>query len=138
MASIPAIRDALAAQITAQIPSLRAADVVPGTISPPVVVVRPARDTLISYAETFDGGMDLFFEAVVMVGAASDRMSQDLLDAILSPTGPQSVYLAVEADPTLAGTVAWAHVIQARGYGLINWAGTDYLGSTLVVQAAAP
>lgn len=138
MVAIPAVRAALAAQVTAQIPGLRNAPTVPGQISPPMAVVRPARGTVVDYQETFDGGMTIFMEIVILVAMGNDRTGQTNLDGYLQPTGATSVFAAVQKDPTLGGVVADAHVTHAQGYGLIDYAGVEYIGSTLIVEVMAP
>jgi hypothetical protein len=49
--------------------------------------------------------------------------------------GPSSVWAAVKADSTLGGTVQDADVTEATGYGLMNWAGIDYLACHLIFGA---
>lgn len=136
--TIPQIRNALGAQIGANAQGLRDATTVPDEINPPVCVVRPSRGKVIDYQETFDGGQHFYFEAVVLAAVGATRAAQTLLDGFLSPTGAASVLQAVQKDPTLGGVVSWAAVTQAQGYGLVQWAGVDYLGSTLIVEVMAP
>lgn len=138
MTTITAVRTALAAQISAQVAGLRAIATVPPQVSPPAAVVRPARDSVIEYKMTFDGAADMFFEVVLLVATGSDRTGQADLDAYLSPTSSSSVYLAVQADPTLGGVVASAEVVRAQGYGYIEWGGVEFLGSTLLVEVMSP
>lgn len=139
MATIPAIRQALATQIHAQIPSLRSAPVVPGQVSPPVAVVRPSRSVVIEYEQSFGpGAMNVYFDVVLLAAAGSDRASQNLLDSFLATSGSTSVYAAVQADPTLGGIVSYAAVTRAQGYGMMEWAAVEYLSSTLIVEVGNP
>ena len=137
--AIDGIRAALAAQIAAQIPGLRTTATVPGQISPPAAVVRPARGTFVTYGQTMgDNATDLTFDIIVLTAAGSDRTGQTELDGCLSPDGPVSVWAAIRADPTLGGAVSYAYLDRASGYGLMEYAGVQYLAATLSVIAGAP
>jgi hypothetical protein len=130
------VRAALAAQIEART-TLRATATVPGQINPPVAVVRPARGELAVYKVTFDGAVDYSLAVVILVSYASIDTAQDLLDGFLSAGHGTAVADAIEADPSLGGLVADAWPRAADGYGMISWAGVDYLGTTVIVEVMA-
>lgn len=108
----------------------------PGAVSPPAVVVilnRPA----ITYGVTMDGEVNMNFLAIVLLSAANDTSGQVGLNAVISPSGSQSVLAAVQVDPTLGGTCEFAVVTQVATYGIVNYAGQDYIGASFVVEVGA-
>jgi hypothetical protein len=129
-----AVRAALAAQLAAQIPGLRVSASRSAQVNVPAAVVLPAPGTVVSYKETMDGSADLYLRVVVLVGEGDSSSGQDLMDPYLSTTGGQSIYAAVQADPTLGGVVSYADVWEASGYGMIPWGGVDYLGCSFTVR----
>ena len=135
MAVLSDVRAALAGAVD-NVPGLRASAAMTGEVSPPMAVVVPARGPFISYSETLEPGVaDYELEVVLLVSYADERSGQLLLDGYLSATGPNSVRAAVAADPTLGRVVDYAIVTAAQDYGLIDWAGVQYLGARLLVTA---
>ena len=135
MAVLSDVRAALAAAVD-NVPGLRATGSMAGEISPPVAVVVPARGPFITYGETMEAGVaDYELEVILLVSYADERSGQLLLDGYLSATGPNSVRAAVAADPSLGQVVDYAVVTVAQDYGLIDWAGVQYLGARLLVTA---
>jgi hypothetical protein len=136
MASMAAVRAALAAQIAANVTGLRATGLMTGQVSPPMAVVLPARGTFLSYEETFEPGVaDYPLEVVLLVSYADERAAQGQLDGYLSATGASSVPAAILKDPTLGGTVDYCVPESAADYGLLDWAGVSYLSARIVVTA---
>jgi hypothetical protein len=131
--AFPAVRQAVATYLTTTI-GLRATANRFGAISPPMAVVAPQTGSLIRYSVTLDGETDYTLRAIILVSEGDSASGQDAMDTYLSPTGANSVYAAVQADPTLTGAVSYAAVIEATGYGLMNWNGVDYLACSLVLN----
>ena len=131
--TFPQVRQAVADYLTSSI-GLRATANRFGAVSPPMAVIAPQTGSLIRYSQTFDGETDYSLRAIVLVSEGDSTSGQDNLDAYLSPTGPSSVYAAVQADPTLGGKVSYAAVIEATAYGLMNWNGVDYLAVSLILN----
>lgn len=135
MAVLSDVRNALAAAID-NVPGLRATGQMSGEINPPVAVVVPAPGPFISYSETFElNVVDIALEVVLLVSYADERAGQLLLDGYLSATGTSSVRAAITADPTLGGVADYCVLETAADYGLIEWAGVQYLGARLAVTA---
>lgn len=132
--TFPAVRQAVADYLAGAITGLRTTANRFGAVSPPTAVVAPVTGSLIRYSETMDGETDYSLRAIVLVSEGDSASGQDLLDAYLSPTGSQSVYAAVQKDPTLGGIVSFAAVTEATGYGLMNWNGVDYLACSLILD----
>lgn len=122
-----AVRSALASQLSARITGLRAVANRNAQISPPAAVIMPVTGPFVRYSTTFQGSADLTLRVILLVSEGDSSSGQDLLDPYLATTGTQSVYAAVQADPTLGGVVDSATVVEATAYGLMNWAGVDYL-----------
>ena len=132
-ATFPQVRAALAARITSGT-GLRATANRFGQASPPCAVIVPQTGRVITYSTTLDGETDYYLRALLLVSYGDSADGQDLLDAYLSPQGAQSVYAAVQADPTLGGVVSYAAVIEATGYGVMNFNGIDYLACSLILN----
>jgi len=128
-----AVRAAYATWLTSKM-GLRATPNRFQQINPPMAVIMPATGTFISYARTFDGETDYTLRAIILVSEGDSVSGQDLIDTYLSPSGANSVYAAVQADPTLGGQVSFAAVIEATAYGLMNFNGVDYLAAHLTTQ----
>lgn len=135
MADVNAMCTALANQIQAHT-GLRAHSKAPGQINPPACVVIPAKPA-ITYGVTMDGEVNINLLAIVALSAANDVSGQDQLLKYVSTTGSLSIYAAIQADPSLAGTCEFAELIQVSTYGLIEYAGQQYMGATFVIQSGA-
>ena len=134
-ATMTQARNALATQLAAQITGLRATGTVPGQVNPPQAIVAPAPGEIIEFQAMSDV-VDYHLRITLLVGAADEPDSQNLLDGYLSATGPSSVELALSADPTLGGVVSYAVLTGEQGYGLLDWGALQYLGCHLLVTVA--
>ena len=132
--AFPAVRAAVATYLTGSITGLRATASRFGQVNPPCAVIVPQTGRVITYSTTLDGETDYYLRAILLVSEGDSASGQDLLDAYLSPQGAQSVYAAVQADPTLGGVVSYAAVIEAAGYGVMNFNGVDYLACSLILN----
>ena len=142
MAVLSTIRAALATRLaTIALPAggtLRASAAMTGDIHPPQAVILPARGQLVTYDVTMEPGVaDWSLEIVILVSYGDERAAQLLEDGFLSSTGAQSIRAAVAADPRLGATCDYAIVTGASNYGLLDWAGTQYLGARLAVTVGA-
>jgi hypothetical protein len=134
-----AVRQAVATYLTATVinadgSGLRASTDPFATINPPQALILPQTGRLIAYSQTFDQETDYYLRAVICVSIGDTKTGQDLLDGYLSPVGTTSVYAAIQKDPTLTGAVSYAAVIEATGYGLMNFSSVDYLACSLVLN----
>jgi hypothetical protein len=132
--TFPQVRQAVADYLTAAITGFRVTANRFGQVNPPMGVVAPQTGRLITYSQTFDQETDYNLRLIMLVSEGDSASGQDALDGYLSPTGGNSIYAAVQADPTLGGNVSYAAVIEATGYGLMNWNGVDYLACSLVLN----
>lgn len=132
--TFPQVRAALAAYLAAHITGLRSTGNRFGQINPPCAVIAPQTGRIIDYGQTLDDETNYYLRVIMLVSEGDSAEGQDLLDAYLSPEGAQSVNAAVQADPTLSGAVSYAAVMQATGYGVMNWNGVEYLACSLIVN----
>lgn len=137
MANVKLIRAGLATRIGTAT-GLRSHATAPGQVNPPAVVIIPSRPAIL-YAQTmaadFETTVNLI--AVVLLSAANDTSGQQNLDDYVSSSGTASVFAAVQADPSLGGTCEFAGVTQVSTYGIIEYAGQQYLGASFLVQCGA-
>jgi len=134
VADINAIAQALATRIATT--GVRAFPNAPGQVVPPAVVVIPDRPAII-YSQTFDGEATVNLLAIVLLSAANDTSGQTALNDCVSSSGTKSVNGAVQADPTLAGVVESTAVLQVGTYGMIEYAGQQYIGASFLIQIYA-
>jgi hypothetical protein len=134
VADVNTITTALANQLATT--GIRAFPNAPGQVVPPCVVVIPNRPAIV-YGQTFDGEVQLNLLAIVLISAANDNTGQVALNAVLASSGPSSITAAVQKDPTLGGAVEFAVVLQVSTYGLVEYAGQQYMGATFGIQCGA-
>ena len=134
MANVKTIRVALANQLAST--GLRTHPVAPGQVVPPALVIIPNRPA-ISFGQTMDGETEVNLLVIVLLSAANDAYGQDVLDDYVSSSGTRSLAAAIQADPTLGGAVEFAVPLQISTYGLIEYAGQQYMGCSLMVQCGA-
>ena len=130
MSTLGQIRDALKVRLET-IPGLRVYDTVEGQISPPAAVIKI--DTINYDTSMNSGSHDPTFSVFLFVPFSNDRTAQDKLDTYLDAESPTCVKVAIEGDPHLGGTVDFATVSMVRNYGLVTYAGVQYLGAELLV-----
>jgi hypothetical protein len=135
VADYDGIRKGLATVLAAQT-GIRAHADATGAISPPCAVILPGRPA-ISYGQTMDGEVNLNLLAIILLSAANENYGQVNLDAYLNSHGAKSINAAVNSDPTLGGTCEYAVTVAVQQYGIIDYAGQNYLGATFLIQAAA-
>lgn len=134
MANVKAIRVALAARLATT--GLRTHATAPGQVNPPTVIILPNRPA-IQYGITMDGETQVNLLAIVLLSAANDMTGQDLLDDYVSSSGTKSIAAAIQADPTLGGAVEFAVPLQVSTYGLVEYAGQQYMGASFLIQCGA-
>lgn len=92
------------------IDGLRVSEFIPDSLNPPLATV--AVDG-VQYHTAFGHNNPRYnYTVSVVVARSSDRIAQQRLDAYLSATGGQSIRAAIEADPTLCGTVQTCQVVS--------------------------
>lgn len=136
MADLTTIRNALAAQITAQAGGLRVLAQARDQISPPIAVIIP-REPLATYGDTMDGTLTLNLQVVLLLSdAAPSEKTQRALDAYLgigSGEG-QSIAGAIMKDNSLGGAVHWCIPVSVSSYGRVTYADVVYFGARINVQ----
>lgn len=131
--SITDIRAGLAANL-ADIAGLRTYAEIPDQPNIPCAIVTMQN---IQYDRSFQRGLTEYnFTITVVVGRASERTSQQRLDAYAS-NGDASIKTAVESDKTLGGSAYDVRVISMDNIGAVNLNETQYLGMDLSVSVYA-
>ncbi len=128
MASLSEIRQGIATNLRT-IRGLRTEWYMPtgGQINPPYAIITPDG---IEYHKSFADGINTFsFTITVVVGQASERAAQTLIDAYVSPTGEASIKKAIESDKTLAGKAFTLIVSDMKNYGSLTIGETQYLAA---------
>ena len=138
MASIAALRDALASRLIAAYAgtNIQVYDSVPGQINTPCVVVEPASG---DYHQTLGSADQTMHQmSVIAIAFLGERAAaQDQIDALISNTGAQSIKAAIEGDRTLGGAALWCDASGYRDYGTREYSGQNYLMATVDVQLYA-
>lgn len=122
--------------VLATIPNLRVNSQFVSQINPPAAVVMPQPGQSLRF-DTLDGGITYFLRVVLLVSLTEDTSSVSLLNSYLATTGTLSVSQALRLSPRAAGVYDYAIMDSVRGYGMMEWAGQQYLGAQLLVQAMA-
>lgn len=155
MASLGAVRDALAAQIQSNaVPQLNAIAQPLDQITPPCALILPARSNVAKFGICLGEGLvndegkpftpaEFNLDILVIVAHASttDRVQQTLdqwlgyEDAVDGDTGLQtvSVPFAIAQDPTLGGSVDYCECNAVISYGPVDYNGTPYFGARISV-----
>jgi hypothetical protein len=114
---------------------LRVSDHIPEQVNPPHAVVILNG---IEYHRQMAQGLNEYeFHIIVAVGRMGERTAQKALDAYLSPSGPQSIREAIEADPTLGGAAADATVVRANDIQQLSVGDAAYLTVQFTVTVRA-
>lgn len=148
MANLVAIRNAIAANITA-FTGLRADGQARDSITPPCAVVLPG-NPYITYGVTMDGpvmggpvignAVNLSLGVLVIISdSAPVDSTQRALDAYLGvgedADAAASVPNAIEADPTLGGLIDFIQAQTVTQYGRLDYGGVTYFGARINVIA---
>lgn len=135
MASVTSIRNGLATRLNT-ITGLTAHAVVKGQIVPPAAVIE--LETINFDATMGRGSDDFVFTVKLLVSASATPDAQAKLDGYLAGSGATTtVRGAVDADDTLSGVVHFARVATVRQYGLIEYAGVQYVGCEFLIEVTA-
>ncbi len=93
------------------------------------------------YDVAHNRGLDrITFQCRVLVGRADERSAQDLMDAMLSGSGPASLKAALETgrgapgELALSGAAHDLHVVRTQGNRLYEHDGIQYVGADITVM----
>jgi hypothetical protein len=134
MADVNTIATGLATRLATT--GLKTFPTAPGQVVPPCIVVIPNRPAIL-FGQTLDGEATVNLLAICLLSAANDNTGQVALNAIISSSGTQSICAAVQADPTLGGACESSLVLQVSSYGLVEYAGQQYMGASFLIQVFA-
>jgi hypothetical protein len=139
MTSLRDIRLGLKTQLET-ISGLRAYDVWPTTINPPVAIVRPLNGTL---HEDLGGSVQYLFEVTLLLQLGNLQVAQEQLDEYLATDGAMSILFALESDRTLGGKADSTSVGEWRDIGTLRVGadedgnGPEFMGCRFDVEILA-
>jgi len=88
-----------------------------------------------SFDNDFDGDSVWHFDIWVLVGLEPGfGRAQTWINPYLSPSGTNSIKLAIDADPRLGGKVSSARVSGGGAYGRVDVAGIAALGASVRLE----
>ncbi|MDX2705804.1 hypothetical protein PV350_23510 [Streptomyces sp. PA03-6a] len=140
---ISAVREALAeaaraVQMPAGTRALNCTAYVPDSATVPCLFIA---DVEVDFNTAMNHAMDrIEFTVRVLVSRADDKSSQEILDGLLSGSGPGSLLAAIEAargapdEMALGGLADDLHVLRVQGYRWCEHSGTTYLGAELIIR----
>ena len=134
--SVSTIRTGLQARL-ATIIGLNVYAVHPDTITVPAAVVRPdQRMFSLSMGSAPSAANTIVFVVTLYAAAAQNGLAlgQQTLDAYLDDSGASSVKAAIEAEPTLGGTVTTCRVVRWYDYDTYSAADIEYVACRFEVE----
>lgn len=131
--AISKLREGLADNLKT-IPGLRVVETLPDVVNPPMALIAL---NSISYNKQNQKSMaEYSFKITVVVGRVSERVAQQNIDVLVSPSG-NSVKEAVESDRTLGGNAYDVFIPEMTAFGAVSINGIDYLSAEFSVQVFA-
>lgn len=140
---ITLVRERIAAAAAAVVlpagsPSLTCTGYVPDSVNAPHFFTG---EVDVTYDLTYGRGTDeLQITCRVLVSRADDRSAQQILNAMLSGSGPASLKAAIEAargapgELALGGAADDLHLMRVQGYRWYEHNGTQYVGAELIIK----
>jgi hypothetical protein len=136
--SLTTVREKMSALIQNAHPEFNVHASMRGTLDPPLVVITPATDVGTPSADyTINGGRSVrwHLDVIALVPFTDMESSQNLLDTLVSPDEPNSIFRALRGSPTLDGSAEAIRVIKMQGYGG-EWSACsqDHIGAVIKVE----
>ena len=135
MADLTAVCNGLAA-VLQQIPGLRVSSQFVAQVNPPAAIILPQQQQALRF-DTLDGGCSYLLRIILLASYTEDASSVALMNSWLATTGSGSLNAVLKANPRLPGIYDFATLESIRGYGLMEWAGQQYLGAQGIVTVMA-
>lgn len=132
-ATLTQIRAGLAANLSASLTDVTIKAYQLEQFMPPTIMVMGPDH--VTYDQAAARGLDEWIINIEGYGGFMFQAAQDTLDSWITPTGTQSVKLAIESDRTLGGIVMDTHVMAVSAYRMTKFAdGTALLGAEWQVR----
>src|SRR5262245_6145556 len=112
----------------------------PGQVNTPAAVVRMGSPAITYGTSMGPGSHDYTFSILVLVSVAVGSPAIVALDPYLDPTGTDSIYAALFADPDIGGVADAVVATQVANVGLVEYpsgSGITYLGAEILVSVLA-
>jgi hypothetical protein len=140
LATLAALRDGLRDRLTTITSLVGVYTEDPGQVDTPAAVVRMASPAIVYGTSMGPGTNDYSFSILLLVSLAQGPPAIAQLDTYLDPTGADSVYAALYADPDLSGVADSSLTTQVANVGLVEYpsgSGITYLGAEVLVSVLA-
>lgn len=124
------------ASVISQIPGLRVIGQFQSQVNPPAAIVMPQQQQVLK-SDTFEGGITYFVRVILLVSYTEDASSVTLMNSYLATSGPSSLMSVIKQNPRLIDVYDYASLSLIRGYGLMEWAGQQYLGAQGMIEVMA-
>jgi hypothetical protein len=111
------------------------ADYLP-SVNPPAAIIMPQPRQALRF-DALGGSVSYLLRVILLGSYTEDTSSQALMDGYLASTGPASIAAILAANPTLSGACDYCNMDTVNGYGLMDWAGQQYLGTQILLTVAA-
>lgn len=135
MADLNAIRQALASVLQTALPNLRVSADFQAAPTPPAAIIMPQPQQALRY-DAMGGAVSYLLRIVLLGSYTEDASSQALIDSYLSTTGANSIHQVLLGNPRLGGAVDYCNMERVNGYGLMEWAGQQFLGTQIPLTVA--
>jgi hypothetical protein len=119
-------------------PSLTCTGYVPDSVTAPHFFVGEVE---VTFDKAYGRSLDVLeFTCRALISRADDKSSQQILDALLSGSGPASLKAAIEAargapgEHALDGAADDLHLMRVQGYRWYEHNGTQYVGAELIIK----
>jgi hypothetical protein len=135
MADLTSVCNALATVLDT-IPGLRVSSGFTSQVNPPMAIVMPQPSQSLRF-DTMGGGISYLLRIVILAQYVQDSSSVNQLNSYMATTGQFSIAAVILANPRLGGAAESVNLDSMRGYGLMEWAGQQYLGAQGLVTVLA-
>lgn len=131
---LPEICDGLATRF-ATISGLRAHAEPPPVVNPPAIIIGDPMSGSYDMA-LGNGGVAHRMSAILLVTQAGGKVrALEAVKGYIAATGAQSIRAALQADVTLGGAADSSRVVGYHDIGVIEYAGTPFMGVILDIEA---
>lgn len=119
----------------ATIQGLRAHAEPPPVVNPPAIVIGDPMNGTYDMAMA-NGGVVHRMTAILLLTQAGGKVrAVEAVKAYIAKSGNLSIRAAVQGDVTLGGSASTARVVGYRDVGIIEYAGTAYMGCIFDLEA---
>lgn len=98
----------------------------------PAVLIMPGET---DYDTTYSNSTQEYrYRILILLSGADSPSKLNRICDYVDPTGSDSVYAAIDGDPTLGSSCDSTHVLSNSGIGSVVWGGHTYMSTEFVVE----